>query len=463
MSTVPERDDILPLMPSQAWFLKGHQYDLLNPNRWNLRRVIFLPDGCSEKLARSAVEFVWRAHDALRVTFCRSGNDWAQRISGDSDNPPFRVVDVSRVEADRQPDAVGRIEEQLHNTLNIETGPLVRFMYVHGGVGSPPRLIIAVHHLVCDLHSMDLIVSDIDHFLDCAQLGREPRLPRSLPYGEAVLALADYARSATLRAELDYWLSRPWADVVDLPRDRPDYSGEPFRQLTSLYVKSGPRDTRAVTSREGIQPVHVVLGVVADAITAWANGPVCVEMLWHGRQVTRGSDGPPVLSPRVWRTVGWFATSGLAVIPPRGSLDPDTYLENLSESLESVPNQGIGPALLRGMALRSHDVDAANRMFARRTFQFGYFSSANQRRMNLLKVVRPSGGAVPLEGDVLEPRLPMNVRARIRPDALKFWLEYDSGIHFESTVAKVAESILGTLSDYAEFVDVPTDDVMDPA
>lgn len=454
-----EKRDVLPLLPSQAWFLEVNRGRLMNPHRWNIRRALVLPEGCGEELARAAVEFVWRTHDALRATFHHDGERWRQHIAAPSAEPPFRSVDVSRIDADRQPEVVGRLFEQFQNTLHIEQGPLIRFLYVHGGPGTPPRLVVVVHHLVCDNHSLTLLVSDIDYYLNRVRLGQDPKSPHGQPYADAVLALSGYAASDELRSEIDGWTAEPWEDAVALPTDLPAYTGDSFRQWTTLHVTAGPRETASVarlSESEDVPQAHVALCAVADTITAWAKGPICVETLWHGRQVRRGADGPSVLSPRVWRTVGWFSTSGLTLVPPRGSLTPGDYLRDVSRKTAAVPNQGSGPALLRGMAAQASGAAVAHRMYAACALQFGYFSTADHRRLSTLKAVSPSKDPLARDSDVLEPRLPMHVRAGMYTEGLRLWLDYDRGLYRTSTVEDLAGSIRQTLADYATFAGIPS-------
>ncbi|MEU8729346.1 condensation domain-containing protein [Streptomyces tendae] len=447
------RPDILPLLPSQAWILDQLRESQLNAQRFNLCRVLTVPAECVTASALTAVTAVWRSHGALRATFHQERGAWRQHIADAFAQPPFRSVDLSRVPATEREAAIDRLTETLHNTLNVETGPLVRFLHIHAEADTSSNLVVVVHHLVCDYLSLSMLISDLDSAIARLREGREPRIVVGADYAQAVRALAAYSASDTLLGELPYWASQPWDETVMLPTDRPDYEGEAFRQWTSLTVSVDERHTHAVIrtlpEQEGLAPQQVIVGTVADALTAWADGPICVQVLRHGRDFKHGADGPVVLPPQVWRTVGFFATSGLVIVPPRGVLDPVAYLQSIAELMRAAPNHGTGIGLLRWSAPAGPFSTAVRKMWSRSAVQLNYFGSGSRRARNAFQAISVCDRPISSAPDPLESRLPLTVRMAVRADRLRVTLDYDAGLHLGSTAAEIAQLICDGFSRYA--------------
>lgn len=432
----------LPLHPSQAWYLHEMSPRMLNPNKWTLSHVVRLPEGATIASARAAAEAAWRRHEALRATFHNEARTWRQRILDTSVPPPFRVVDLSGLEVTKHPLAMAVITEQAQGNLHIATGPLVQFVYVPAPAGTMPCLLVMTHHLVSDGLSTWLLARELAETVTRCLSGRQPPAAKSAPYGECVRALHEYARSPLLLDELAYWTAQPWDDVVEPPGGSPNHDGQVLRPWTSVTVVVAREAAAAISAapaRLGMSLEQVTLAAVADAVTVWAGGAICVRLLKHGRDLTRGVDGPALFPPRVQWTVGWFATGGAAILPPRGDLDPASYARCTAEWATAAPNHGIGLNLLHWLAPSGPHSVAVSRMWAKSTLLFNYLGSMDT--------------PPPLDETFdAQSRLPMHVRVAVTADRLFIMLDYDPGAVRRAAITRLATLVEEMFSLYAKML-----------
>ena len=106
------------------------------------------------------------------------------------------------------------------------------------------RLIVTVHHIVCDGWSLAVLFSDLGRIYAADRHGLSAQLQPPSPYRDYVAHEAKRADDARARADEDYW-ARQYADsipVLDLPLDHPrpaikTYNGNEYqlRLDESLY------------------------------------------------------------------------------------------------------------------------------------------------------------------------------------------------------------------------------------
>lgn len=443
---------LLPLLPSQAWFMDELWPTMLNPNKWNGRQVIELPDEIDSDAARTAVEAVWRHHDALRATFHFKDGGWRQCIAESGSSVPFRAVDLSRLEQMSHWDALRLIIEQAFSTLHVTSGPLVRFLYIRPPAGVPPLIVMVLHHMVYDHLSLAALRWDIEAAVRLLQSGDRPKVPRGPSYEECVLALAEYAASDALADELSFWEEQSENVLAELPRRHGEPVGTPFIEWSST-VLTLRRTTHTVADGEptpaDLSSEQVLRALVADAVTRWADGAVCVRTVQHGRDLVRGAAGPAVLPPRAWRVVGWFSTTGLMVVTPRDHLDPLAYVQHVSDRATSAPNQGMGASLLRWMAPDHPSASAVHRLWAWPAVTFNYvgFGGAGYAAA---RRPRPSTDVVRRNLDVLQPRESLYIRAAITADEVTLTLDYDLAAVSESTIAELTKILQDVFVHYSK-------------
>jgi len=446
--------DLLPLLPGQAWFLDDLYPGQLNPSRWSLARLYRLPPGMPRDPVRASVRELWRRHDALRIRLVHTASGWSQEVVDPETPEPFRYLDLSRVPAAEQRAEIERMTVEMHSTLNLQAGPMVRFAHLHLGDDRPGRLYVVVHHLAADGMSFTLVQSELDHQLAALTAGRSVVAPRAAAYRDCVEAVADYARSPEVMDELEHWTAQPWPECADLPLDRPSHTPDTARRWTALRWPMGGPEIGALLhrlpARIGVDVTDIVLAGVTETLTGASGGPLCLRVVHHGRNLRRSGPGAtdrvPVLPRRAARTVGWLSTFGYLVLRPRTEPDPAEYLRRVGACAVAAPNRGTGMSLLRHLTPPGPHTDLVTRMWRREQVMFN-FGGMGTRPAD--EVLGDADEAIGHRPDPMESRLSLHIRAHTAGDELTIMWDYDPMLRHPETVAALAEQTEKTLRGYA--------------
>lgn len=425
--------------------------NLLNPSRWSLVRLYRLPAGLGREPVRASVRDLWRRHDALRVHVRHTTDGWRQRVADPATPEPFRAVDLTRVPPDERRTEIERLAVEAHSTLNLEAGPVARFLHLYLGDDEPGRLLVLVHHFAADGLSFARIQSDLDTLLAAHATGGQTRMPRGAAYRDCVEAMVDYSRSADLRRELDHWRAQPWQDCADLPTDYPAHTADTPRSWTTLQVRLGGADAHALAQRLpaalGVDLDDIVLAAVAETLTTWSGGALCLQNVHHGRTLKRDPDARvPVLPPRAQRTVGWFSVHGCLVVPPRTEGDPADYLRRVRQCATAPPNRGAGITPLRWTTPVGEHTELLTQAW--RSAQILYNFGGLGGRLDADRVLGVADEATGHRADPLEPHRQLHVRASYGGDDLTMNWDYDARLRSPQTIAKLADQCHERLTSY---------------
>ncbi|MBB5800281.1 hypothetical protein F4560_000049 [Saccharothrix ecbatanensis] len=429
------------MLPNQRWFFEELYGTMVNPGRWTIGAIYRLTPGTTEHITRDAVSHVLAQHESLRVRFRRDDGEWRQWVAPPDAPFAFRVVDLSLVPPASRKTYIGRLAEQLGAAVNIDQGALIQFAYVDLGVSEPPRLIMIAHHLLLDAFSMRIIVKDLALALKSLRDGTPVRLPRGTAFSDCVAMLHRYGEQG-LRQELEYWRSMSRQGAVRLPVDADQEPSEAIRLWDTTASEVELPAVSGTGAGEALDTV--VLAAVAGAVTTWAGGPVWVRSVHHGRDlVSAGESSERVLPTRSMRTVGWFATAGLHLLPVQGNDDLSCYIRAISGAVNAPPNHGIGLSLLRWLPVDG-DVDpAVADIWAKSGFMFNYMSvTRDQSYEGIARSDEPIGGY----RDLMEPRLALHVRARAKPGRLSVFWDFDPTRRAGSTIERLSENAKTTLA-----------------
>src|SRR5205085_6611189 len=99
---------------------------------------------------RRAVQQLLLHHDALRLRFFRSGENWKQVNSEPQPAVPFELVDISQSNETEINGILRSHAERLHASLNLQAGPIVRVALFDGGSKTSSYLLIVIHHVAVD-------------------------------------------------------------------------------------------------------------------------------------------------------------------------------------------------------------------------------------------------------------------------------------------------------------------------
>src|SRR5262249_21030553 len=156
----------VPLTPIQHWFF---EQEMAHAHHFNQAVLIETPSGLDPTALARATEQIMLHHDALRLRYRREAREWRQFYTPPGEPVPFLHVDMRTV---AEPELRARIErdaEQAQQSLNLESGPIVRVAWFDLGE-RPGRLLMVIHHLAVDAVSWRIPMGDF-----WSAFGRLPR------------------------------------------------------------------------------------------------------------------------------------------------------------------------------------------------------------------------------------------------------------------------------------------------
>jgi non-ribosomal peptide synthase protein (TIGR01720 family) len=361
----------VPLMPAQHHFFGK---DFLNPNRYVVSSL-FETAHLEPWLLELAVHALLLHHDALRTRFVREKSGWRQFIVEPDRKTPFSFFDLSEVPEARLKEVIEFVSETSQAAINLSAGPLIQVALFDLGADRTGRLLVHVHHLVTDAPSQKVLLEDLG--MVCLQLGQgaQVELPsKTTSVKEWAERLNAYARSEEMRSELDYWLSRPWKQLVPLPVDYPENRGrDTVGTRAGLPARLSIQETQALQQLlrvYGFQMLDALLMALVDTLTQWSGGD---KHLFN--VMDSGRSAIPLPQVDLSRTVGYLTLPRMVVLE-RGNGSPLETLRSIKDQIDQMPNLGLGYALLRECG----GTDVAEKLGPRRTPEilFNYLGHTGQ-------------------------------------------------------------------------------------
>jgi non-ribosomal peptide synthase protein (TIGR01720 family) len=324
------------------------------------------PAGATRASLATALQTVIDHHDALRMTLLDEDGTWTPKVrEPGAVNAPWLLAreNVARLDGPALADAVRRAASADAARLDPREGTMLRATWLDAGAGRPGRLVLTLHHLVCDGVSWRILLDDLARAHEAAVAGVPAELE---PVGTSVRhwagLLAEEAASEQRAAEGELW-QRTLATPDPALGGRPlDPARDTHATARTLRHTLDTGTTRAVLT-EVPAAFHaeindVLVTAYALAVADWRRrtrddaAAVLIEMEGHGREeIADGID--------LGRTVGWFTTT----YPLRVDLGaPDwaevwaggpsagRVLKQVKEQLRAVPDHGLGFGVLHRIA-----------------------------------------------------------------------------------------------------------------
>jgi amino acid adenylation domain-containing protein len=210
----------VPITPIQRWFLER---DLAHPDHANMAMLLETEALLDESRVEAVFQRLLEHHDALRIRLSRQGSDWVQSLAGSGSSRLVESVDLSACGESELGAAIEAVAARSQASLDLAQGPLLRATLFDLGAERPGRLLIVVHHLAFDGVSWRILLEDFQSAYRQLERGAPIELPpKTCSFKQWSESLRDYARSDSLREELDYWLTAGAASPPRLPLDRPN-------------------------------------------------------------------------------------------------------------------------------------------------------------------------------------------------------------------------------------------------
>ncbi|MBW8310151.1 MAG: amino acid adenylation domain-containing protein, partial [Candidatus Paracaedibacteraceae bacterium] len=426
----------IPLTPIQHWFFKN---DIEDRNYFNQTVLLQLSKTLELAHLNQVFSLLLSHHDMLRVRYHQEiqGN-WIQTSLAEVE--PFFVqeTDLSYIVLEEHlTQSIKEHSSLIQQTLNIETGPLIRVVLFKCGSNRSDRLLIVIHHLVIDGVSWRILLEDLEALCFQISQGESPSLSsKTHSYQQWARSLKDYASSQSLKEEIPYWqkileLTHP------LPVDFNDgaATGESSctivlsltEEETTLLLKRAPQAYRTEIN-------DILLTALVLAVGDWTGTySLTLSLEGHGREeVIKDFD--------LSRTIGWFTS----LFPVYLSIDDPTdlaeALKTVKEDLRKIPHKGIGYGVLsyltQGLYLST---------FFHPSLRFNYLGQWDNafEQEGLFTFSQESAGRNVSDKNARSYHLDIN--GEVKKGLFRFFWTYSSHHYHKQTIEKVSHAFMERL------------------
>jgi amino acid adenylation domain-containing protein/non-ribosomal peptide synthase protein (TIGR01720 family) len=432
----------VPLTPIQQWFF---EQELQDPHHFNQAVMLAVRHELDQEILEKVVAGLMRHHDALRMRFRRdSAGQWQEQngLREDSKTVVDRV-DLSRIDEDCRTKELERLAGEWQASLNLESGPLLRFVLFDLGPKKAQRLLVVIHHLVVDGVSWRILLEDLESNY------RELRLTGATEFTKKTSSFQQWARwiqeqlaqSKELADEVVYWQKVLAGSIEPLPVDFA--KGEnTVGSADSIQLQLSEARTQALIQAASrayrLQVQEVLLAALFGTLSAWSGAKSLVlEIEGHGREeVSELLD--------VTRTVGWFTTIFPVRLEMSVAEDLGRLLKYVKEVLHNTPQRGLGYGVLRYLH-PDRQIREGLRPFRPIEISFNYLGQIDQ-------VLEPEGvftGAPESSGIVQSPYQKrthiLDITASVQHRELQIQLFYSRNLHQRSTLQGIGDELMRRL------------------
>jgi len=430
------------LMPIQQAFFEA---DPIDAHHYNHAVLLGIRSPIATPLLEQAAKHLMAHHDALRLRFHRDDLGWHQTL-GEIDQPVlFSRVDLSQVPASQRPAAITEQADQIQTSLNLQAGPLARFVLFESGDPQGSRLLIVIHHLAVDAVSWRILLEDLETVCHQLIVGEPVVLPaKTTSFKQWANRLVDEANGDPMRGQLDKWLQQAEKVPASLPLDHGEDSAvNSVASSDRVVVSLSDNQTRAllhdVPKAYSTQINDVLLTALAQAFNAWTSEPcLWVDLEGHGRE-----DIFPDID--LSRTVGWFTSLYPVLLDVDACPNPGDAIKAVKEQLRRVPDNGLGYGMLR--YLSSDPVvrqQLANQPQPRVNFNYLGQLDATATHEGLFATARESTGRAQSQRGRRHHWIEIN--GGIAANRLQMGWTYSTALHERQTIERLANGFMDALT-----------------
>ncbi|WP_406512917.1 amino acid adenylation domain-containing protein [Streptomyces sp. NBC_00161] len=376
-------------------------------------------------------------HEQLRVVFTHEDGVPAQHVLAAAEAPGLDVVDLPPAVRDAGPDAVaGAVREVALRPFDLAAAPPFRATLLRIAA-EDHVLVLAMHHIVSDGWSLDLLTGDLSACYRARSQGRPPR-PAAPP-----VEYTDYAhwqRGADESTALDYWRTAlSGLTPLELPTDHPRPA-----------VRSSAGAVHAVELPEPLTAALAELGRRADTTSYMTlMSAFQAALAFHSGQddIAIGTVVANRERPEIEQLVGFFVNT--LVIRTDVSGDP-TSAQLLARTRESV----LGALSHQSLPFeRVVDELGPERDLSRNPLFQVLFSHSAAARQGAYALGAATGTAFPI--DLTTAKFDLTLDVSEDADRIRLRFVYRPDLFDAASVARLAEHTVAVLRAFAEAPDVP--------
>jgi amino acid adenylation domain-containing protein/non-ribosomal peptide synthase protein (TIGR01720 family) len=429
----------VPLTPIQARFFELDQPKL---HHYNQAMLLEIRDPVDAPVFQRALEILLVQHDALRLRYRKNPDGWEQFLVAPDGFAPLEQIDLSALTEAEQTTKISEHAANLHASLDLEHGPLIRVALFERGSQQPSYLLIVIHHLAVDGVSWRILLEDLHSTYQQLNRREEPSLPaKTTSYKNWAERLIEHARSGELRQELAFWCETNERLQARLPLDHPQGTNTVASARTisvSLNVDETRELLQALPVAYRTQINEVLLTALVRAVTAWTRvDSLLVDLEGHGREeIFEGVD--------LSRTVGWFTTIFPVALDCKDLQTPAETLRSVKEQLRRIPNRGVGYGLLK-YAVSDADVADKLRALPQAELRFNYLGQIDRVFVDSSMFAVAPHQAGPAQTLEAERSYLLNIIAMVTRGELRLQWTFSENIHRPETIEHLAQQHLREL------------------
>ncbi|NIV11782.1 MAG: hypothetical protein GWN62_11040 [Aliifodinibius sp.] len=430
-----------PLLPIQQWFL---EWDHTEPNHWNQAVLLETPQNFDAQAMQKTLQLLAAHHDTLRMSVKASSGGWTGHIDK-AVEISMEHFDISSLAEKQRLETIEQEATRLHRSLNIKQGPIIRVAYFYFGPDTPGRLLLIVHHLAIDWVSWGILLDDLSRFYQGFLQSFDPQIslpPKTTSIKTWAEHLKEYANSAILSDEIEFWISNTEKSKRMLPADFSE--GENTVASEQAITVALPVDVTQQLLNEANQAYQtraeeLLLTALVKTFYDWtSDSSLFVGLEGHGREnLFKDLD--------LTRTVGWFTSYYPLCLKLEHPEDTGSSLKQIKEQLRTVPNRGVGYGILRYLADRPEAEILKNSPYPQVLFNY----------LGRIGILLPEDGSLKLvsNGPVGRERSSKGLRrylfeinSFIQDSRLHLSWIYSQNIYQQETINALSKNFLSNLS-----------------
>src|SRR5690554_497436 len=215
--TIADRSEPLPLSFAQQrfWFIEQ-----LNPNdsTYNMPFALRINQALKPQALQQAYSALIQRHESLRSRIISDKGQAVQvfdHIDDDADLLPLITFNEGDKALERH------INQFLFQAFDLAKGPLIHAQLIQEEGSTDYLFLLAIHHIISDGWSMDILVRDLMALYAHYALGAPLSLPTlSVQYADYSVWQQEYLQGEVLQQQVDFWREKlEGTESLDLPLD----------------------------------------------------------------------------------------------------------------------------------------------------------------------------------------------------------------------------------------------------
>jgi amino acid adenylation domain-containing protein/non-ribosomal peptide synthase protein (TIGR01720 family) len=417
------------------------------PHHYNQAILLTLERRITADFLDVTIDKLLAHHDMLRARYSRTADgQWQQTLAPVEGGGQAARVDLSRTADDDLAAAIEHVAAAAQASLNLEHGPLTRFVYFDLGANRRGRLLIVIHHLVIDTVSWRILLADLNVLLNQLLAGASAELPaKTTPVRDWAARLVELADGDANQAEARFWTAR--GDEPPLLTGDADAHSNVAGSAGTVSVSLDVANTRQLlgeaASASHARSHELLIAALVQVVSEFCGARILrLDLEGHGREALFDDVD-------LSRTVGWFTTLYPIVLRLSPSSSRTELLKSVKQQLRAIPRSGIGYGLLRW--LTSHG-DVRNRLAAQPAAEMcfnylGQFDHALPGDALVDLAAEPTGPSVGLRNT---RRHQWEIIAYVRDKQLQVEWNYNGAIHATARIEQLAENYIRALQTLVE-------------